>query len=55
MQYILVLYKFDSNLIAARSIKLNKDVVITDTYKSIYTELMDTGITPNPTTQLSLV
>ena len=44
MKYILVLYDFDSNLVASRSIKSNKGVAVIDTYESIYAELTDTRI-----------
>ena len=46
MKYILVLYDYDSNLIAARAMKSNKGAASTDAYESIYAILTDTGITP---------
>ena len=46
MQYILVLYDYDSNLILARAMKTNKGAAITKAYKSIYTELTHAKITP---------
>ena len=46
MTYILVLYDYDSNAIAARAMKSNKGAVITEAYDSIYTELTEAGITP---------
>ena len=46
MKYILVLYNYDSNLIAARTMQLYKGAAVTDTYESIYIDLTDTGITP---------
>ena len=36
MKYILVLYDYDSNLIAARLMKSNKGVAITEAYELIY-------------------
>ena len=46
MKYILVLYDYDSNLIAAWAMKSNKGAAITAAYESIYTELTEAGITP---------
>ena len=46
MKYILVLYDYDSNLIAAQVTKSSKEAAIIDTYESIYTKLTEAGITP---------
>ena len=45
MKYILVSYDYNSNLTAARPMKSNKGVAITEAYTLIYAELTDTGIT----------
>ena len=46
IKYILVLYDYDSNLIVARAMKLNKGAAITEAYEWIYTELIEAGINP---------
>ena len=46
MKYILVLYDYDRNLIAAQPIKSNKGTTITETYESIYAKLKEAGVTP---------
>ena len=46
MKYILILYDYDSNLITARPMQSNKGTAITEAYKYIYAELIETGITP---------
>ena len=46
MKYILVLYNYGSNLIAARSMKSNKGAAITNAYNSMYAELKEASITP---------
>ena len=45
MQYILVLYDYDSNEILARAMKINKGEAIITAFESIYDELTETGIT----------
>ena len=45
MKYILVLYDYDGNLIAARPMKFNKRSMITEEYESIHAELTEAGIT----------
>ena len=41
----LLLYDYDSNLIVAQAMKPSKRATITEAYKSIYTELIETSTT----------
>ena len=46
MEYIFILYNYNSNSIHAKAMKNNKGPSIIKAYEEVYNELLEAGITP---------